>query len=147
VTIGEQQIWFMVASDTAATFRWEHILESQRSTFWWTRKLPRNFRKAWDGDLILCYRSGSEKRGLVGLAEVEEGFNGDGISVKGLQPFRQMIPFDEFKNEPVYKTTEAGRLRNRGTLFAVNREFVAWITQRLKEFGDREAADLLTLEV
>lgn len=54
-----------------------------------------------------------------------------------------MIPFDEFKNKLVYKRTEAGRLRNRGTLFAINREFVAWITQRLKEFGDREAADLL----
>lgn len=133
----------MIASDTAAPFRWEHILEEQRSVFWWLRRLPRNFKAARDGDLILCYRSGSAKRGLVGLAEVEEGFNDDGIVVKGLMPFNETIGYDEFKNEPVYQTTEAGRLRNRGTLFAVDAPFIQWVWQRLKSCGDGESAAML----
>lgn len=139
----QEQIWFMVASDTAESFRWAHILDSQRTTFWWMRKMPKNFRAAWDGDLILCYRSGNEKRGLVGLAEVAEGFNGDGITVRGMRSFKHPIPYDDFKNDPVYKSTEAGRLRNRGTLFAVHDEFVEWVRRELVACGDDEAAQLL----
>lgn len=141
--IGTRQTWFMVASDTAESFRWEHILTNQASTFWWLRKLPRNFRAAQEGEIILCYRSGSDKRGLVGLAVVEEEFNDDGIMVKGLRPFRHGISYDEFKNTRVYKTTEAGRLRNRGTLFAVHDEFVAWVKQELIACGDDQTAALL----
>ncbi|QDI92296.1 EVE domain-containing protein [Salicibibacter halophilus] len=132
--------WFMVASDTVAPFRWEHILASQRTIFWEVRKLPRNFRMAWDGDLILCYRSGSEKRGLVGLAEVEEGFNDDGITIRGRCEFQQMIHYDEFKHLGTYRSTEAGRLRNRGTLFHVHDAFVQWIIKRLEEAGDTTSA-------
>ncbi|HEX7063910.1 MAG TPA: EVE domain-containing protein [Bacillales bacterium] len=145
MTTEMEQFWFMVASDTAESFRWAHILENQGSTFWWMRKMPRNFRTAWEGDLILCYRSGSEKRGLVGLAEVEEGFNGDGITVKGLRAFQSAIPYDDFKNEPIYKTTEAGRMRNRGTLFAVHKEFVSWVKKELTAAGDLESAAVLKI--
>lgn len=140
----KRQFWFMVASDTAETFRWEHILEDQRSTFWWMRKMPRNFRVAWEGDLILCYRSGSQRRGLVGLAEVKEGFNGDGITVQGLRAFQSIIPYDDFKNEPIYKTTEAGRMRNRGTLFAVHEEFIRWVRRVLEADGDKGSAKVLS---
>lgn len=143
VNIDQQQIWFMVASDAAAPFRWEHILDIQASTFWWLRRLPRNFRMAWDGDLILCYRSGNEQRGLVGLAKVEEGFNGDGITVKGIRAFKQMILYDDFKHHPVYKNTEAGRMRNRGTLFGVNHAFVQWVRDMLELNGDIESAAFL----
>ncbi|QQK79023.1 EVE domain-containing protein [Salicibibacter cibi] len=136
----ERPTWLMVASDAAATFRWEHILTSQTSVFWETRRLPRNFRMAWDGDLILCYRSGREKRGLVGVAEVEEGFNDDGITVRGIGEFQQIIHYDEFKNDPIYRGTEAGRLRNRGTLFHVHDAFVQWVKNRLEEEGDTALA-------
>ncbi|MFC4618735.1 EVE domain-containing protein [Camelliibacillus cellulosilyticus] len=139
----ERNIWFMVASDTAATFRWEHILSSQRSTFWWIRRLPRNFKTAKPGELILCYRSGNERRGLVGLAEVEDAFNDDGITVKGLLLFKKIIPYEAFKNEPIYKQTEAGRHRNRGTLFAVDRDFTHWVRMKLEEYGDERAANYL----
>ncbi|WP_165886854.1 EVE domain-containing protein [Scopulibacillus darangshiensis] len=142
--MAKQQFWFMVASDTAAAFRWEHILESQRSQFWWLRRLPKNFKSARVGDLILCYRSGSDKRALVGLAKVEEGFNEDGIMVKGLLAFKHPIPFERFKHEPVYKKTEAGRLRNRGTLFAVDSYFVNWVREVLEVCGDQEAADMIS---
>ncbi|HET7656752.1 MAG TPA: EVE domain-containing protein [Bacillales bacterium] len=135
--------WFMVASDSAESFRWEPFLMKKDSTFWWLKRLPRNFKAAEEGDLILCYRSGNEKRGLVGLAVVEEAFNDDGIKIKGLRLFPDPIAYSDFRDEKVYRTTEAGRLRNRGTLFSVHDEFVGWVRKELESFGDLESAALL----
>ncbi|HET7615592.1 MAG TPA: EVE domain-containing protein [Bacillales bacterium] len=139
-----KRFWFMVASDTAASFRWEHILRNQSAEFWWIRRLPRNFKAAREEDMILCYRSGSERRGLVGIAEVDEAMTDDGISVRGVRAFNEMIPYHEFKHEAAYKSTEAGRLRNRGTLFAVNEEFTTWVAAYLTARGDWESADFLS---
>ncbi|WP_085524211.1 EVE domain-containing protein [Tuberibacillus sp. Marseille-P3662] len=139
----DQKIWFMVASDQAATFRWHHILETQEKQFWSLRKMPRNFKSVHEGDKILCYRSGSVQRGIVGLAEVEEAFNDEGIIVRGIREFNHDIPYYEFKHTQVYQTTEAGRMRNRGTLFAVTEDFAHWIKHRLYEKGDETSAMLL----
>lgn len=139
-----QNVWFMVASDHATNFKWEHILNDQSTTFWWIRRFPKNFKLAKGGDLILCYRSSNKERGLVGLAEVEDGFNEDGITVRGLISFKQMIPYDYFKNHPTYKNTEAGRHRNRGTLFSVNKQYVSFIWRELELLGDQLAAKKLS---
>lgn len=133
----------MVASDSAESFRWEPFLERQESTFWWMRRLPRNFKAAQEGDLILCYRSGNAKRGLVGLAVVEEELSEDGIRVKGLRLFSEPIPYSDFQNEAAYRSTEAGKLRNRGTLFSVHEGFIHWVKVELESFGDHDSASLL----
>ncbi|HET7629618.1 MAG TPA: EVE domain-containing protein [Bacillales bacterium] len=140
----DKHVWFMVASDTAEAFRWEPFLRDKQTTFWWIRRLPRNFKAAAEEDLILCYRSGAVKRGLVGIAEVEQSFNDDGISVRGLCAFKRMIPYEAFKEHPLYLTTEAGRLRNRGTLFSVDRPFAEWVSTVLTANGDWQAARCLT---
>lgn len=138
-----RKTWFMVASDSAEAFRWEPFLKQRDSTFWWLRRLPRNFKAAKVGDLILCYRSGNAKRGLVGLAVVEEELRDDGIRIKGLRLFAEGIPYRDFQSETVYRSTEAGRHRNRGTLFSVHDEFVKWVEMELESIGDLESASLL----
>ncbi len=39
--------------------------------------------------------------------------------------------------------TQAGRMRNRGTMFKVTEEFVQWVINRLLEYGDKESAGIL----
>ncbi|MBB6444018.1 EVE domain-containing protein [Bacillus benzoevorans] len=142
--MGKRTLWLMIASDKADTFRWEHIMDGS-SVRWNMRNVYRNFKNARKGDIILCYRGGSVHNALVGIAVVEEEFFEESIIVRGVRAFKKEIPYDDYKNTLIYKSTQAGRMRNRGTLFAVNDEFVQWVIHRLLADGDEESAGILRL--
>lgn len=136
------KIWLMIASDKADTFRWEHIMDGS-TVRWNMRNVMRNFKNARKGDMILCYRGGSTNNALVGIAVVVEEFFEESIAIRGALSFEKQILFDEYKNTRVYKSTQAGRMRNRGTMFEVTEEFVQWVINRLLEYGDKESAGIL----
>ncbi len=138
----KSKIWLMIASDKADTFRWEHILDGS-TVLWNMRNVMRNFKNARKGDRILCYRGGSANNALVGIAEVAEEFFEESITIRGVLPFEKTIPYESYKNTREYKSTQAGRMRNRGTMFEVTEEFVQWVIKRLLEFGDEESAEIL----
>ena len=79
------------------------------------------------GILILCYRGGSMNNALTGIAVVAEEFFEESIAIRGVHPFEKEIPYDTYKNTREYKLTQAGRMRNRGTMFEVTKEFVQWV--------------------
>lgn len=135
-------IWLMIASDRADTFRWEDIMDGS-SVRWNMRNVYRNFKHAQKGDMILCYRGGSVHNALVGMAEVAEEFFEERIIVRGVRAFAKEILYDDYKNTREYKATQAGKMRNRGTLFTVTNEFVYWVIQRLLKDGDVESAAIL----
>jgi hypothetical protein len=62
-----------------------------------------------------------------------------------VRAFAKDIPYDDYKNTQVYQSTQAGRMRNRGTLFSVTDEFVQWLIHRLLADGDEESAAILQL--
>lgn len=136
------KIWLMIASDKADTFRWEHIMDGS-TVRWNMRNVMRNFKNARKGDIILCYRGGSINNALVGIAVVVEEFFEESIAIKGVLSFEEAIPYDTYKNTHAYKSTQAGRMRNRGTMFEVTEEFVQWVINRLLEDGDKESARIL----
>jgi phenylpropionate dioxygenase-like ring-hydroxylating dioxygenase large terminal subunit len=134
----------MIASDKADPFRWEHIMDGS-TVRWNMRNVYRNFKNARKRDMIICYRGGSVHNALVGVAEVEEEFFEESIIVRGVRAFAKEIPYDDYKNTQVYQSTQAGRMRNRGTLFSVTDEFVQWLIHRLLADGDEESAAILQL--
>lgn len=136
------KIWLMIASDKADTFRWEHIMDGS-TVRWNMRNVMRNFKNARKGDIILCYRGGSPNNALVGIAVVVEEFFEESIVIRGVFPFEKEILYDEYKNTWAYQSTQAGRMRNRGTMFEVSEEFVQWVINRLTELGDEKSARVL----
>lgn len=134
--------WLMVASEKADTFRWEDILDG-KTVKWKVRTVVRNFKNARKGEKILCYRGKSSKNALMGISEVVEEFHEDSIVVKGIRTFKEEIPFDEYKDTTEYLSTQAGKMKNRGTMFEVNDEFVNWVKETLNEYGDQESANIL----
>ncbi|MEH7464680.1 AAA family ATPase [Bacillus thuringiensis] len=134
--------WLMVASEKADSFRWENILDGKTQK-WDVRAVQRNFKNAKKGEKVLCYRGGSSSNALIGIGEVVEEFKDDGIVVKGIQAFKYEIAYEEYKGTMEYKSTQAGKMGNRGTMFEVNEEFVNWVKETLVEYGDKESANIL----
>jgi 5-methylcytosine-specific restriction enzyme B len=134
--------WLMVASEAADDFRWEHIMDGKTER-WSVRTVVRNFKNAKKGEKILCYRGGSANKALLGIAEVVEEFKDDSIVIKGIHSFENEIPFEDYKETPEYKSTQAGKMGNRGTMFEVNEEFVNWVRETLLESDDQDSANIL----
>ncbi len=135
--------WLMIASEKADTFRWENIMDGKTQK-WNSRSVLKNFKNAKQGEKILCYRGGSANKALIGIGEVVEEFKEDSIVVKGIRSFKEEIPYDDYKDLPAYKSTQAGKMSNRGTMFELNEEFVNWVKETLLESGDGESADILS---
>ncbi|OOE12489.1 AAA family ATPase [Fictibacillus arsenicus] len=134
--------WLMVASESTDDFRWEQILDGKEER-WNTKTVVRNFKNVKKGEKILCYRGGSARNALVGIAEIVGEYEDESILVKGVRSFDTEIPYKEFKDLPEYKSTQAGKMGNRGTLFEVNDQFVDAVKETLIEYGDIENATIL----
>ncbi|WP_050615536.1 AAA family ATPase [Bacillus testis] len=134
--------WLMIASEKAETFRWEQLWDGSIQK-WQAKTVAKNFKNAKKGEKILCYRGGSSARALVGIAEVEKEYDGEGIVVKGIRGFEKEIPYEAYKDLQCYTTTQAGRMGNRGTMFEINEEFTHWVKDTLLEEGDVESAGIL----
>lgn len=138
------QVWMMIASEKYA-FRWDHILRTGGSVEWPGRRVLSNFKRAGEGDRILCYQTGIREKGLVGIAEVVHPFieGVQDMEVKGLHRFPRTIPYEGFRHLPEYRETQAARLRHRGTMFSLTGPFVRRVRERLEEMGDHRGARLL----
>lgn len=136
------KVWMMVASGSH-NFKWEDILKNNGTVEFSLRNVKRNFYTARKGDKVVCYRGGSSDRAFVGLAEIAESFKNEKLAVKAIRPFKQEIHFDEIKDLIEYKTSQAGKLGNRGTMFEMNEDFIQVIQEMLMDRGDAEAARLL----
>lgn len=137
-------VWMMISSDKHS-FRWDHILRTGESVEWSARRVLSNFKRAGEGDRILCYQTGIREKGLVGIAEVVhpmiEGIRN--MEIRGLHRFPQTISYQWFRKLPEYRQTQAARLRHRGTMFSLTGPFIRRVRERLKEMGDLEGAQLL----
>nr|WP_277398188.1 AAA family ATPase [Neobacillus citreus] len=133
----------MIASERAADFRWEDILDTGGTVDWELGAVKRNFRAAQKGEKILAYRGGGTNNALLGLAEVAEEFDGEKMVVKGLQKFTEEIPYNDYKDTQEYKSTQAGKMGNRGSMFEVTEEFINWLTETLMDIGDSDSAEIL----
>jgi hypothetical protein len=137
-------VWMMISSDKYS-FRWDHILRTGGSVEWSGRRVLSNFKRAGEGDRILCYQTGVREKGLVGIAEVVhpmiEGIQD--MEIKGIHRFPRTIPYEWFRHLPEYRETQAARLRHRGTLFSLTEPFVRRVRELLEEMGDSRGARLL----
>ncbi|NLI93028.1 MAG: EVE domain-containing protein [Peptococcaceae bacterium] len=135
------RLWLMVAS--VQQFKWESILNRGEYVDFDLKSLKQNFLAAQAGDKVICYKGGDNDRGIVGIAEIAQPYDGNHLRVKGLRQFSSTIPFDHLKESDVYQNSQAGRMNNRGTMFTVDYEFSQWLKDYLLEAGDQEAAGLI----
>ena len=137
-------VWMMISSEKYS-FRWDHILRTGGSVEWSGRRVLSNFKRAGEGDRILCYQTGIREKGLVGIAEVVHPFieGVQDMEVKGLHRFPRTIPYEWFRQLPEYRQTQAARLRHRGTMFSLTEPFVRRVREVLEEMGDHTGARLL----
>lgn len=144
-TIATARLWMMVASNKF-DFKWDDILGSKGTTGFKKRNVPQNFMLAKKGDKVLCYQAGTKENGFVGLAVIDANYNiqKDELAVKGIRKFNRMIAYDDFKNLTEFKTTQAGRMGSRGTMFELHKEFIEWLVERLQEDGDKESVGILS---
>lgn len=140
--IESPKTWLMVASEKAHSFRWEDILNGKTKR-WNVKTVKKNFKIAKKGEKILCYRGGSNQNALVGIAEISDEYNGESVEVKGICKFDKEIAYDDFKDLPEYKSTQAGKMGNRGTMFELNEDFINWVHHMLIENGDEKSAKIL----
>ncbi|MEW9032810.1 MAG: EVE domain-containing protein [Planifilum fimeticola] len=137
-------VWMMISSNKYS-FRWDHILRTGGSVEWSGRRVLSNFKRAGEGDRILCYQTGVREKGLVGIAEVVhpmiEGIQD--MEIKGIHRFPRTIPYEWFRHLPEYRETQAARLRHRGTLFSLTEPFVRRVRELLEEMGDLRGVRLL----
>ncbi|MDQ0340527.1 5-methylcytosine-specific restriction protein B [Caldalkalibacillus uzonensis] len=138
-----QKLWMMIAS-VRHDFQWEDILTNGGTIDFELKSVKRNFRLAQKGDKVLCYKGGGNERCFVGLAEIDQPFDGQKLRVKGLYAFKQPIPFEEVKDIREYQQTQAGRMGNRGTMFELSESFSEWLVNYLLEIEDEEAVQYLS---
>jgi hypothetical protein len=137
-------VWMMISSEKYS-FRWDHILRTGGSVEWPGQRVLSNFKRAGEGDRILCYQTGVREKGLVGIAEVVHPFieGVQAMEVKGLHRFPRTIPYEVFRHLPEYRQTQAARLRHRGTMFSLTESFVRRMRGLLEEMGDYRGSRLL----
>ena len=125
-------------------FRWDHILHTGGSVEWPGRRVLSNFKRAGEGDRILCYRPASGRRSWSGIAEVVHPFieGVQDMEVKGPPPLSRTIPY-KVQAPPRYRETQAARLRHRGTMFSLTAPFVRRVREWPEEMADHRGARLL----
>ncbi|OGF63749.1 MAG: hypothetical protein A2Y62_09350 [Candidatus Fischerbacteria bacterium RBG_13_37_8] len=128
------KVWWVVANPKQ--WSWDMLFKDKKVDFHLGR-IQKNYPLVKQGDLVIGYQSNPDKK-IVALAKISKEFNTspndeDKIELEPLVRVRNGIEYEELLRDNVLKNCEPMRLRNQGTLFALNHDEADYLLSLLAE--------------